>query len=126
MARKIDKTGFGSKQDFLEYNKGKEDCNRLFFSKKTQAIFEPTYHAVRKIYELGHKRNPTILKDFDKAFPKGLVKIKITNEDRLKTLALFSITYPIHIAYEPNYKKMDRVKLWLDICERLVESASFK
>ena len=109
-----------------EYRKGMNDFTKLFNNKKKVACFEPTYLAVKKVYEVGHKRNPKILKDFDKAFPSHCIKVKITNEDRLKTLALFSLTYPIHIEFEPDFANQARVKLWLDICKRLVQSASFK
>ena len=108
-----------------EYREGMEDFKKLFNNKKKVACFEPTYQAVKKVYELGHKRNPKIIKDFDKVFPSHCIKIKITDKDRIKTLALFSVTYPIHIEFEPEFKNQARVKAWLDICKRLVKSARF-
>lgn len=110
-----------TKEVWDEYNRGKEDFNKLFNTPKTIKIFEPTYHAVLKIYELGHKRNPKIIKRFDKLL--GKVDVEIKDIDRLKTLALFSITYPIHCAYVPNWKNHYRNIETIKICKELYELA---
>lgn len=109
--------------DFADYNKGKEAFVKLFSSPKTKKIFEPTYHAVKRVLELGHKRNPKILPELDSCFIN--VKRKIDNEERLKFLALFAITYPIHCAFDSEWANKPMNKQVIGIIKQLHDLAHF-